>query len=125
MSRDGSERALADALDQAQERLVDSVCGPRWGPVRGLPAPFSCPVCGTSRDFARKGKRTQPWVLETAVGKVDVTLWHVGCRVCGRNLAPLQLMLGLSGDRRSDQLAYDLAGLESSLAAGAPDPETE
>lgn len=34
--------ALAAALESLQERLIDQVCGPKWMPVRDLPAPFGC-----------------------------------------------------------------------------------
>ena len=60
MSKDLPVAVLAVALDELQERLIDQVCGPKWAPVRGLPAPFSCPRCGVSSDFARKGRRTRP-----------------------------------------------------------------
>ena len=43
MSREVGLRALEATLADAQERLIDSVCGPRWSPVRGLAAPFACP----------------------------------------------------------------------------------
>ncbi|MGH4016805.1 MAG: hypothetical protein ACRDSL_23305 [Pseudonocardiaceae bacterium] len=66
MSREVPLRALEEALADAQERLIDSVCGPRWSPVRDLPAPFACPRCGTAEDFARKGKRTRKRKLHTA-----------------------------------------------------------
>lgn len=46
--------ALAASLEQVQDQLIDRVCGPRWLPVRGLPAPFACPGCGVMQDFARK-----------------------------------------------------------------------
>ncbi len=49
MSREVPLRALEAALADAQERLIDSVCGPRWSPVRGLAAPFACPRCGRRR----------------------------------------------------------------------------
>ena len=52
--------ALAEALEELQDRLIDRVCGPKWLPVRDLPAPFACPGCGAARDFARKGRRTRP-----------------------------------------------------------------
>lgn len=35
MAQQVPAQALAEALDQAQERLVDAVCGPKWAPVRG------------------------------------------------------------------------------------------
>src|SRR5664280_2683926 len=60
MSHEVPARALALALDDAQERLLQEACGPRWAPVRGLLAPFACPGCGAREDFARKGKRTRP-----------------------------------------------------------------
>lgn len=116
MSRDLPRQALAEALDEAQERLIDSVCGPRWAPVRGLAAPFACPKCQMDKDFARKGKRTRPRVLHTAAGRVEIILWHVGCRSCGRNFAPLLLMLGLSGKRRTDRLTVDLAELGTQMS---------
>ena len=59
MSREVPLRALEETLADAQERLIDSVCGPRWVPVRGLPAPFACPRCESAEDFVRKGKRTR------------------------------------------------------------------
>ncbi|HZE17058.1 MAG TPA: hypothetical protein VE197_15910 [Mycobacterium sp.] len=71
--------ALAAALDELQERLIDRVCGPKWAPVRGVPAPFGCPACGAGGDFARKGRRTRPRRFDTAAGRVEVRLWHVGC----------------------------------------------
>jgi hypothetical protein len=47
MGRELPGQALASVLADAQERLIDSVCGPRWAPVRSLPAPFGCPRCTT------------------------------------------------------------------------------
>ncbi len=44
MSREVGLRALEATLADAQERLIDSVCGPRWSPVRGLAAPFRLPA---------------------------------------------------------------------------------
>jgi hypothetical protein len=116
MAKDLPRQALAEALDEAQERLIDSVCGPRWAPVRGLPAPFACPGCLAREDFVRKGKRTRPRVLHTAAGKVEIVLWHVGCRGCGKVFAPLLLMLGLAGKRRTDRLTVDLAELGTQMS---------
>lgn len=116
MAKDLPRQALAEALDEAQERLIDSVCGPRWAPVRGLPAPFTCPGCQAREDFARKGKRTRPRVLHTAAGKVELVLWHVGCRSCKKVFAPLLLMLGLAGKRRTDRLTVDLAELGTQMS---------
>jgi hypothetical protein len=45
------------------------------------------------------------------VGTVELVLWRVGCRGCGRVFAPLLVMLGLSGKRRTDWLTVDLAEL--------------
>jgi hypothetical protein len=92
--------ALAEALDRLPEELIDRVCGPRWLPVRGLPAPFGCPGCGARQDFARKDKRTRPRRFDTAAGVGSVRLWHLGCRGSGKVSAPLLVMLGLSGRRR-------------------------
>jgi hypothetical protein len=103
--------ALAAALEELQERLIDRVCGPKWLPVRDLPAPFGCPGCAVMSDFARKGKRTRPRRLDTAAGVVPIQLANVGCRACGRVFAPLLLMLDLSGRRRTDRLMAELAEL--------------
>jgi hypothetical protein len=108
--------ALAVSLEQVQDQLIDSVCGPRWLPVRGLPAPFACPGCGVMQDFARKGKRTRPRRVDTSVGVVRLQLANVGCRDCGRVFAPLLLMLDLTGRRRTDRLAVDLAELASQMS---------
>jgi hypothetical protein len=121
MGKELPGQALASVLADAQERLIDSVCGPRWTPVRGLPAPFGCPRCGAREDFARKGKRTRTRKLHTAAGPVELVLWNVGCRECGRVFAPLLVMLGLSGKRRTDRLTVDLAelGTQVSVARAA------
>lgn len=108
--------ALAASLEQVQDQLIDQVCGPRWLPVRGLPAPFACPGCGVMQDFARKGKRTRPRRIDTSVGVVRVQLANVGCRDCARVFAPLLLMLDLTGRRRTDRLAVDLAELASQMS---------
>src|SRR5664279_2140833 len=126
MSHEVPARALALALDDAQERLLQEACGPRWAPVRGLLAPFACPGCGAREDFARKGKRTRPRKLHTAAGTVELILWHVGCRGCGRNFGPLLVILGLSGKRRTDRLSLDLAELGTQMSfarAGRVDAE--
>lgn len=116
MSEDIPVLALAQALDELQERLVERVCGPKWAPQRGLPAPFACPGCGASSDFARKGRRTRPRRFDTAAGRVEVRLWHVGCRDCGKVFAPLLVLMGLHGKRRTDRLSLDLAELSSQMS---------
>jgi hypothetical protein len=98
-------------LEDAQERLIEAACGPRRMPVRGLKAPFACPRCAARDDFARKGNRTRPRKLHTAAGAVELILWQVGCRGCRKVFAPLLVMLGLSGKRRTDRLTQDLAEL--------------
>jgi hypothetical protein len=108
--------ALATALEDLQDRLIDRVCGPKWLPVRDLPAPFGCPGCGVMSDFARKGKRTRPRRFDTAAGIVRIQLANVGCRSCGRVFAPLLLMLDLSGKRRTDRLMAELAELASQMS---------
>jgi hypothetical protein len=108
--------ALAAALEELQERLLDRVCGPKWLPVRDLPAPFGCPGCGMMSDFARKGRRTRPRRFDTAAGIVRIQLANVGCRSCGRVFAPLLVMLDLSGRRRTDRLMVELAELASQMS---------
>jgi hypothetical protein len=116
MSREVLLRALEEALADAQERLIDSVCGPRWAPVRGLAAPFACPRWEMVEDFVRKGKRTRRRKLHTAAGTVALVVWNVGCRGCGRVFAPLLVMLGLSGKRRTDRLTVDVAELGTQVS---------
>ncbi|MGH3772582.1 MAG: hypothetical protein ACRDRW_14500 [Pseudonocardiaceae bacterium] len=120
MSREVPLRALEAALADAQKRLIDSVCGLRWAPVQGLAAPFACPRCEMAEDFARKGKRTRRRKLHTAAGTVELVLWHVGCCGCGRVFAPLLVMLGLSGTRRTDRLTVDLAELAPRSVSPGP-----
>jgi len=108
--------ALSAALEDLQARLLDEVCGPRWLPVRDLPAPFGCPGCGAMSDFARKGMRSRLRRFDTAAGVVRVRLANVGCRSCGRVFAPLLLMLDLSGKRRTDRLSVELAELASQMS---------
>lgn len=108
--------ALSAALEDLQARLLDEVCGPRWLPVRDLPAPFGCPGCGVMSDFARKGMRSRLRRFDTAAGVVRVRLVNVGCRSCGRVFAPLLLMLDLSGKRRTDRLSVELAELASQMS---------
>src|SRR5664280_3832477 len=121
MSHEVPARALALALDDAQERLLQEACGPRWAPVRGRLAPFACTGCGVREDFARKGRRTRPRKLHTAVGTVELVVWQVGCRSCRKVFSPLLAMLGLSGKRRTDRLTLDLAelGTQTSFARAA------
>ena len=107
---------LSGSLEQVQDLLIDRVCGPRWLPVRDLPAPFACPGCAVMQDFARKGMRTRPRRIDTSVGIVRIRLANVGCRACGRVFAPLLLMLDLSRRRRTDRLAVDLAELAAQMS---------
>src|SRR5215210_5435451 len=108
--------ALAVALEELQDKLIDRVCGRKWLPVRDLPAPFGCPGCGVMSDFERKGKRTRLRKFTTAAGVVEVRLANVGCRSCGRVFAPLLLLLDLSGKRRTDRLMIELAELAGQMS---------
>jgi hypothetical protein len=54
--------------------------------------------------------------LQTAAGVVELVVWQVGCRGCGRVFAPLLVMLGLSGKRRTDRLTVYLAELASQVS---------
>jgi hypothetical protein len=54
MSKDLPWQALDEALDEAQDRLIYSVVRAALAPVPGLAAPFACPKCQASSDFARK-----------------------------------------------------------------------
>ena len=56
MSREVPGRALALALDEAQERLIAAACGPRWAPARGLPASFTLPGLRGRRRFRAQGE---------------------------------------------------------------------
>src|SRR5664280_2815655 len=60
MSHEVPARALALALDDAQERLLQEACGPRWAPVRGLLAPFACPGCGARTPPAAAAPARRP-----------------------------------------------------------------
>ncbi|CCH86352.1 Putative transposase [Modestobacter italicus] len=108
--------ALAAALEELQDRLIDRVCGRKWLPVRELPAPFGCPGCGVMSDFERKGKRTRLRKFSTAAGVVEIRLANVGCRSCRRVFAPLLLLLDLSGKRRTDRLMVELAELATQMS---------
>lgn len=116
MSKDIPGLALSQALDDLQERLIDQVCGPKWAPVRGLLAPFACPGCGAGSDFVRKGRRSRLRRFDTAAGRVEVRLWHVGCRSCGKVFAPLLELMDLHGKRRTDRLTMDLAELAAQMS---------
>lgn len=58
-------------LADAQERLIDSVCGPQWAPVRKPSAPFASPRCGAGEDIARKAAGPAAQV-HTAAGTVEL-----------------------------------------------------
>lgn len=108
--------ALAAALTDAQDELIARCCGPAWKPVRALAAPFACPRCGAREDFARHGMRNRARKLTTSVGVVEIILAQVRCRGCGKVFAPLLLVLGLWGKRRTDRLAVDLADLSTQMS---------
>jgi hypothetical protein len=117
-------QVLALVLDEAQERLVELVCGPRRAPRAGReagggqPAPFECPGCRSREGFVRKGRRTRPRTLRTAAGVLKLRVWHVGCTRagCRKVFSPLLVMLRLSGKRRTDRLTLDLAELGTQMS---------
>jgi len=92
MSREVPLRTLEATLDDAQERLIDPVCGARWALVRGRAAPFACPRCGERTSPARAADGASC----TLRPMVELMLWNVGCRDCERVFVPLLEMLGFS-----------------------------
>lgn len=120
MSRELPSRALASAGRCAV--AVDRLC--LLSPVGGAwpAAPFGARGAGRGRTSPARGGGPRPRKLHTSAGPVELILWHVGCRSCGRNLVPLLIMLGLSSKRRTDRLGVDLAelGTQMSLFNGAP-----
>lgn len=113
-------RTLTTVLHEHQHRLLERVCGARWQPQRGLPAPFACPegTCGATGDFARKGRRSRLRRLDTSVGTLRLRLAQVRCRACGRVFAPLLVMLGLQQVRRTDRLTWRLSELSTQVSYG-------
>lgn len=119
VGRDLPGRLLATLAHEVQHRVLNEACGPRWRPTRGRPAPFACTRCGAEEDFARKGRRSRPRRLDTAVGVVRLRLCNVACRGCGRVFAPLLVMLGIdAGVRRSDRLSLALTELATQVSYG-------
>jgi hypothetical protein len=92
------------------------VCGRRWYPQRVLSAPFACPGCGARNDFARKGHRSRARRLDTSIGRLSLRLANVICRSCERVFAPLLVLLGLDGVRRTDRLGLRLAALSTQMS---------
>jgi hypothetical protein len=111
-------RTLEAVAEQYQERLLERVCGRRWHPERGLPAPFACPRqnCGATSDFARKGRRSRRRVLDTSIGTLRLRLANVICRACERVFAPLLVLLDLYRVRRTDRLMLGLAELGTQMS---------
>jgi len=52
MRRKVLPQVLGSATADAQERLIDAVCGPRWAPTRTCQ--HRCPHCEATGDFARR-----------------------------------------------------------------------
>ena len=116
LARDLPGRTLEAVAEEYQERLLERVCGARWQPQRRLPAPFACPGCGAEGDFARKGRRSRARRLDTSVGTLRLRLGNVVCRGCERVFAPLLVLLGLEGVRRTDRLGLRLAELSTQMS---------
>jgi len=106
---------LAEALDQLQGQLINR-CAGRGGCPSGAWRRRS-PVLAAGRweDFARKGRRSGPRRIDTAA-RTEPRLWQVGCHGCGRVFAPLLIMLGLGGQRRTDRPMVDLAELGTQMS---------
>jgi hypothetical protein len=116
LAREVPGRTLEAVAQQYQERLLEVVCGARWRPKRHLRAPFACPRCAAEGDFARKGRRSRPRRLDTSIGTLRLRLANVMCRRCERVFAPLLVLLGLEGVRRTDRLSVQLAELSTQMS---------
>ena len=118
LARELPGRSLEAVAEQYQQRLLERTCGRRWHPERDLPAPFSCPRqgCGARSDFARKGRRSRRRRLDTSIGTLHLRLANVRCRACERVFAPLLVLLGLEGVRRTERLGLHLAELSAQMS---------
>lgn len=106
MTKELAGLALAQALDELQERLVDSVCGPKWAPLRGLPAPFACPGL-----WCRGGLRSQ--------GSADATETVRHLRRAGRGSA---VACRVPGVREGVRAAAGDAGPSATTSHRSPEP---
>jgi hypothetical protein len=74
-------------LERAQDRMLESVLGTKWSKEGQGEAPWSCPECGATRGFSRRG--SYPRVLrKTSLGRVSFELRQVTCRHCGHTFSP-------------------------------------
>ncbi|MGH3739168.1 MAG: hypothetical protein ACRDT6_26750 [Micromonosporaceae bacterium] len=69
-----------------------------------------------AEDFARYGVRNRARRFHTSVGRVELRLANVRCRACEKVFAPLLIVLGLQGKRRTDRLTVDLAELATQMS---------
>ena len=81
-------------LEQAQDRMLESVLGAKWSKEAQGEAPWSCPECGATQGFSRRG--SYPRVLrKTSVGRISFELRQVTCRHCGHTFSPFPDALDL------------------------------
>lgn len=89
----GSE-LVARYLEQAQERVLERVLGPKWSNEDQEEAPWSCPECGSAKGFSRRG--SYPRVLrKSSLGRISFELRQVTCRRCGHTFSPFPKVFGL------------------------------
>ena len=98
MARELPAQALAQTLNDLQERLMDDA-------VSG-----GCRCGGSGRRSAARGAGPGRTLRARASGTGR------GCRGCGKVFAPLLGMLGLEGKRKTDRLTVDLAELGSQMS---------
>src|SRR5659263_544295 len=121
MSHEVPARALALALDDAQERLLQEACGPRWAPVRGRLAPFACPGCGAREDFARKGERTRPRKLHT--DRLSLYLAELGTQMSFARAGRVDAEL--AGTSATAGQAHNAMADVAALLTGGHEPEPD
>ena len=81
-------------LEKAQDYILDHALGPKWSNGGQDAAPWTCPECGATSGFNRRGSYLRV-LRKTSVGRVEFELRQVTCRHCGHTFSPFRDALGL------------------------------
>jgi hypothetical protein len=109
MGRELSGQALASVLEDSQ-----GCGGRRCGAYQRR---LGARRCATAEDFARRVTRTRKRTLHAAASTVELVLWHVGCRDCGRVFSPpADHARALGQAEHRDRLMVDLAELGTQVS---------
>ena len=91
-------KLFQETVEKLQLKTLDRYLGKKYKLKKRrlqLKIPWSCPCCGNTDHFVRRGKRSKKRKIISSLGQVSFDLYNVECKKCNKVFSPFLKIFGI------------------------------